>query len=114
MRGAARPHPLRGQRGDLRSDPVPTERRPGAAGGYPDSTVLRVARHSVGKGDLAIGIAFNESKPGSVSVGELAAFDAANWTADDDERAAKQKAEMNYDRFSATHQVEELEYPAEE
>jgi hypothetical protein len=72
------------------------------------------ARHGVGKGDIVIGIAFIENEIGVASVRELLHFDARNWTAGDDERAAQQKAALNYDSFTAMRKVDELEYPTED
>src|SRR5262249_45097582 len=72
------------------------------------------ARHGVGKGDIVIGIAFIENEIGVASVGELLHFDARNWTAADDERAAQQKAALNYASFTAMRKVNELEYPTDE
>lgn len=69
------------------------------------------ARHHVGRGEIVIGIAFVENEQGAASVRELLHFDARNWTAADDEQAANEKAELNYNSFVTTRQVEELEYP---
>ncbi len=69
------------------------------------------ARHSVGKGDIVIGIAFVENETGVASVRELLHFDTRNWTTVDDACAAQQKAELDYESFSTLRQVNVLEYP---
>jgi len=69
------------------------------------------ARHDAGKGDIVIGFPFIESKPGVAWIQELVYLDARKWSAADDERVARQKAELDNGPSTAKRQVEMLEYP---
>ncbi len=70
------------------------------------------ARHEVGKGDIVLGIAFIENEPGVASPRELLYFNARDWSAADDEQAAKEKAELNHNVFLIRQRVDVMEYPA--
>ncbi|VTR93428.1 Uncharacterized protein OS=Smithella sp. SCADC GN=ER57_12580 PE=4 SV=1 [Gemmata massiliana] len=75
---------------------------------------IGLARHTIGKGNTVIGIGFVESEPGTIAVCELGYLDATGWSAEDDARAEKLKAERNFETRLMRRSMTELEYPAAE
>jgi hypothetical protein len=75
---------------------------------------IGLARHTVGKGDTVIGIGFVQSDPDTVAVCELGYLDATEWSAEDDARAEKLKAERNFEARLTRWSVTESEYPGVE
>jgi hypothetical protein len=70
-----------------------------------------LARHTVGKGTLAIGIGFVEMEARAIKVCELACLDATVWSTDDDVLAKEIKRERNFDARMTRGSLTESEYP---
>jgi hypothetical protein len=74
---------------------------------------IGLARHTVGKGNIVIGIGVVESEPDTIAVCELGYLDATGWSAEDDARAERLKADRNFEARLTRQSVTELEYPAD-
>jgi hypothetical protein len=73
-----------------------------------------IARHTVGAGDIVIGVGIGRYAPGSGSASDLVYLNLPNWSAADDEMAVKMKASLGFFTGASTQHSHEDEYPASE
>ena len=72
---------------------------------------IALARHTIGKGNTVIGFGFVKSEADTIAVCELGYLDVSEWSALDDARAEKLKAERNFEARLTRRSETEREYP---
>jgi hypothetical protein len=70
-----------------------------------------IARHTVGRGEIIVGVGLSEHVPAVGSASDLIYMNLPNWSAEDDEKAAKMKADLGFFAEAGIQHSHVDEYP---